>query len=197
MGKVNCGIADGHENQRQFALTFIDNCFFDRKGTDINCGARNHTKNGATPKSLMSRKIKVTVSIQLTKKEMKKLIFYIVFLFLTVTVAFSQSASLVGTYSIKEQGKLKEFMKIEKQGNEFTISEKQGGNWLSPKIVTPVSKSDLGKMLKETVMVDFTGLGNKNVALIKVPKGWRSGKFQCNTGYWLASMLGPIELYKN
>lgn len=34
-------------------------------------------------------------------------------------------SSLVGTYSIMEKGQLKEFIKIEENGNQFTLSEKQ------------------------------------------------------------------------
>jgi hypothetical protein len=29
-----------------------------------------------------------------------------------------------------------------------------------------------------------------------VPKGWKIGSFVCNTGYWLATVLGPAELRK-
>ena len=105
-------------------------------------------------------------------------------------------SSLVGTYSIEEGGQLKEFIRIEMQGDKFTMSEKQSGTWRTPVEITPVSKADLEKMLKEPVTVDFTALGNKNVAIIQVPKGWRSGKFESKTGVWLASMLGPIELHK-
>lgn len=77
------------------------------------------------------------------------------------------------------------------------MSEKRGGRWLlSPVEITPVSKADLDKMLNETVTVDFSGLGNNNIALIKVPKGWKSGQFECKTAYWLATMLGPVDVHK-
>ena len=104
--------------------------------------------------------------------------------------------SLVGTYSVEERGQLNEFIRIEKKGEKYLMSEKQGEHWLSPVEVIPVSKAELEKMLKETVTVDFSGLGNNNIALIKIPKGWKSGQFECKTGYWLATMLGPVGLHK-
>jgi hypothetical protein len=104
--------------------------------------------------------------------------------------------SLVGIYAVEERGQLNEFIRIEKQGDKFTMSEKQSGRWLPPVEITPVSKADLEAMLKEPVTVSFPGLGNKNVAIIQVPKGWRSGNFECKTGIWLATMLGPIDLHK-
>ena len=123
-------------------------------------------------------------------------------LLITIIVSFAiigcsaSSSSLAGTYSVEEGGQLKEFIRIEKQGDKFTMSEKQSGSWRTPVEITPVSKADLEKMLKEPVTVDFTALGNKSVAIIQVPKGWRSGKFECKTGVWLATMLGPIDLHK-
>ena len=119
-----------------------------------------------------------------------------VFLFASTGCAESP-ASLVGTYSIEEHGQLKEFIRIEKQGDKYLLSEKQSDRWLSPAEVTSVSKEDLEEMLKESVKVQFTGLGNNNVALIRVPKGWKSGQFTSTTGFWLATMLGPLELHKN
>lgn len=106
-------------------------------------------------------------------------------------------SSLVGTYSIEERGQLKEFIRIEKNGEKFTLSEKAGGNWIKPVEVTTLSKDDFEKIIKEPVTVDFIGLGNKNAAIIKVPKGWRTKNFESKTGVWLASVLGPIELHKN
>jgi hypothetical protein len=105
-------------------------------------------------------------------------------------------ASLVGTYSVKENGQLNEFIRIEKTGERYLMSEKQNDRWQAPVEITSVSKADLEKMLNEPVTVNFSGLGNKDSAIILVPKGWRSGDFECKTGIWLATMLGPIELHK-
>jgi len=123
-------------------------------------------------------------------------------LFITVFVSFAfsgcspETASLVGTYAVEENGQLNEFIRIEQQGGKFTLSEKQNGRWLTPVEINPVSKAALEKMLKEPVNVSFTGLGNDNVAVIQVPKGWKAGRFECKTGVWLATILGPVDLHK-
>lgn len=125
--------------------------------------------------------------------------FFVIITYCSVFVVAGCSGSptsLVGTYSIEEQGKMKEFIRIEKQGDKYFLTEKQSGKWLSPLEVTPVSKAKLEKTLKEPVKVEFSGIGNNNIALFQVPKGWKSGQFVCNTGFWLATMLGPIELHK-
>jgi hypothetical protein len=125
--------------------------------------------------------------------------FYVIvtcFFVFATTGCNATPASLVGTYSVEEHGRLIEFIRIEKQGDKYFMSEKQSGKWLSPVEVTPVSKADLEKILQQPVKIDFTGLGNKDIALLQVPKGWKSGTFECKTGFWLATMLGPVELHK-
>jgi hypothetical protein len=105
-------------------------------------------------------------------------------------------ASLVGIYSVEQHGQLYEFIRIEQKGDKYFMSEKQNGKWLSPGEVTPISKADFEKLLKKPVNIDFTGLGNNMSVLLQVPKGWKSGTFECKTGFWLATILGPIELHK-
>jgi len=70
---------------------------------------------------------------------------------------------------------------------------------MEPRPTRLMGKSDLQKLIKEPVTVHVVGLGNDSITLMlfKVPKGWRWGKFECKTGYWLLSALGPIELYKD
>ncbi|HTI60525.1 hypothetical protein [Mucilaginibacter sp.] len=122
----------------------------------------------------------------------------ILFLFSSTSLIAPQSSDVfIGAYSVKDNGQMKEYIKIEKHGNEFTVSEKLNGRWLSPKVVVPVTKSQMGKLLGKPINIQLLGLGNDNAALIKVPKGWHLDNFVCNTGYWLATVLGPIELYKN
>lgn len=113
-----------------------------------------------------------------------------------ITGCSESPSSLVGTYSVEENGQLNEFIRIEQEGDKFTLSEKQNGRWLSPVEITSVSKADLEEVLDEPVTVDFNGLGNETVAIIQVPKGWRSGNFESTTGIWLATIIGPIELHK-
>ena len=120
----------------------------------------------------------------------------ITILSIVITGCSISSSSLVGTYAVEERGQLRELIRIEKVGDKFTLSEKQSGGWLPPVEITPVSKASLEQFLKEPLTADFTALGNKNVAIVKVPKAWRSGKFESKTGIWLATFLGPIDLQK-
>lgn len=106
------------------------------------------------------------------------------------------SPDIVGTYSIMQRGKLVEFIRIESSVSGYTLSEKQSGKWRRPIEVNPVSKAQLEKILKQPVTAPFTGLGSKSIAIFQFPKGWTSRKFTCSTGYWLATVLGPIELHK-
>jgi hypothetical protein len=106
-------------------------------------------------------------------------------------------ASLVGTYSIEENGKLKETIRITQRGDTYLISEKDGHAWLVPTEVTPAGNQEAEDILGTPVTGISAGLGNPQVAVLQVPKGWKLGAFECRTGFWMASALGPIELHKN
>ena len=68
--------------------------------------------------------------------------------------------------------------------------------WKAPEQLTPVEKVTLEQLLKKPVSFDFVGLGTKFVAVLKVPKGWKMDQFECQTGYVMIWMLGPLELHK-
>jgi hypothetical protein len=104
---------------------------------------------------------------------------------------------LVGTYSVEEQGQLREYYRIQEIGSKFFLSDKHSGQWGSSVEVTPVSTEELARVLRAPVTIEFIGLGNDNLGLFQVPKGWKSGAFVCNTGYLIATVLGPRELHKN
>jgi hypothetical protein len=106
-------------------------------------------------------------------------------------------ASLVGTYSVEENGKLQDFLRVEKSGDTYTITEKDGKEWLSPAEVTPAGEQEVEDILGSPVKGLISGLGDRQVAVLKVPPGWKMGAFECKTGFWLASTYGPVELHKN
>jgi hypothetical protein len=105
--------------------------------------------------------------------------------------------TLVGTYSVEDHGQLKEYYRIQKIGEKFYLSDKDSGQWSSSVEVKPVTKEELAHVLREPVWIEFVGLGNDNLGVFQVPKGWRSGAFVCKTGYLIATVLGPRELHKN
>jgi hypothetical protein len=105
--------------------------------------------------------------------------------------------SLVGTYSVKDGGILREFIRIERDGDKYLMFEKDNRKWLEPQEIAPVDEEGLEKILAQPVGDSASGLGNESVAVVQVKKGWKLDKFESTTGFWLASALGPLELYKN
>ena len=106
-------------------------------------------------------------------------------------------ASLVGTYSVEANGKLQDFLRIEKSEDTYPFTEKDGTEWLSPAEVTPAGEQEVEEILGTPVNGISSGLGDREVAVLQVPQGWKMGDFECKTGFWLASALGPTELHKN
>lgn len=116
--------------------------------------------------------------------------------FLAITGCSKSLASLAGTYCVQDQGRLDEFVRVVEQGGRYFLYERQNNKWMAPGEVKPVGKAQFEKLTHEPVNDAVVGLVSNNVAIFQVPKGWRSGQFVCNTGYWLACFLGPIELHK-
>jgi hypothetical protein len=103
---------------------------------------------------------------------------------------------LVGTYSIRENGRLVEFVRILQDGDKYYVSEKDGLAWISPVEVSRVDEDDLERILSRPITANINALGNYGMAVVQVRKGWKLGSFECKTGFWLASSLGPVELHK-
>jgi hypothetical protein len=103
---------------------------------------------------------------------------------------------LVGTFAVQKDGALKDFVRIDRRAGRYFISEMKAGGWSAGKEVMAVSKQAFEKIVKKPVTVEFVGLGHNQAALFNVPRGWTSGTFVCRTGYWLATLLGPIEVHK-
>jgi hypothetical protein len=118
-------------------------------------------------------------------------------LFLPAAGCRKSPASLVGAYSVEENGRMKEFIRVERSGDTYNILEKDGAKWLSPGEVAPAGDEEVTEILGTPVTGISTGLGNRQIAVVEVPPEWKLGAFECKTGFWLASALGPIELHKN
>ena len=104
--------------------------------------------------------------------------------------------SLLGTFGVIENGKLVEFVRIERRQERYLLSRKHSGHWQTPTEVEPVTRAQLETIVREPVDVDFEGLGNDWLVVLNVPKGWKLGTFVCRTGYWVATVLGPVEVQK-
>jgi hypothetical protein len=116
--------------------------------------------------------------------------------FLFAVSCGTSTSSLIGTYSVEENGKLNEFIRIEQQNSKYIMAEKRDGKWLEPMEVKLIGKAELQELIKEPVTVDVVGVSTNSAALFKVPKGWKSHDFESKTGYWLGTVIGPVELHK-
>lgn len=107
-------------------------------------------------------------------------------------------ADLIGTYAVRDKTGFREVVKIEREGDAYVLFDKaRDGAWRKARqALAPVTKEQFGKMLKASADVPFDGLGNKSMAVFKVPKGWGQGKFKTDSGYFMVFALGPIELQK-
>lgn len=112
--------------------------------------------------------------------------------------AHAGEADLIGTYAARDKTGLREVVKIEREGSAYVLFDKaRDGSWRKAKQpLVPVTKEQFGKMLKAPADVPFDGLGNKGMAVFKVPQGWGQGKFKTDSGYFMVFALGPIELQK-
>jgi hypothetical protein len=118
-------------------------------------------------------------------------------LFAAASRCFGESlADLRGLFSVVEDGRVIEYIRIERRGVGFVLSRTHAGQWQSPVPVAPVTRQKLEAIIRQPVDIAFEGLGDDRLNVLKVPKGWRIGSFVCTTGYLLATTLGPTELHK-
>jgi len=106
--------------------------------------------------------------------------------------------SLVGEYQMKDKGKLIDFLKVEKKGDQFYITDYNDykKKWKTLGKVKVIEKSHLEILANQKIKVKFAGLGDKNIGIFRMPKGWGTDGFKTKSGYWTVSLFGPIELYK-
>lgn len=105
---------------------------------------------------------------------------------------------LIGVYAVNEKGVLKEFLKVSQDNGKFVLFEKiKTGTWRAEKEpLTTVSRAQFEKLLKHPYSAPFDGLANKGVAVFKVPGNFQEGKFKAESGYFVFSALGLVELHK-
>lgn len=105
--------------------------------------------------------------------------------------------TLLGTFELmNEDGSPIESIRIERHQQKYVLYRARHGQWQTPVEVASVSKPELESMINQRMDVEFEGLGNSELAVLKVPKGWKVGSFTCYSGYWLATVAGPAELQK-
>jgi len=105
--------------------------------------------------------------------------------------------ALIGTFELRDaNGSAIESIRIERRQQKYVLYRTHRGQ--SPTVVeiAAIGKPELQAILKQQIDADVEALGNGTLAVIKVPKGWKIGSFTCNSGYLLATVLGPAELQK-
>ena len=104
--------------------------------------------------------------------------------------------TLIGTYGVQNNGKTELFLRIVRKDGRYLLSEKISGKWATPINAIPLSQSTLHAYIKTPISVAFAGLGNNKIAVYKMPPGWNYKGFITKTGYWAATVSGPVALYK-
>lgn len=107
-------------------------------------------------------------------------------------------AELVGTYAVKQNGALKELIKIERQGDHYVMRDKvRTPEWSEAKMqMQPVTRERWKRITTDSENTAFVGVASDQLGIFKVPAGWKKNSFQTSTGYFLFYSQGPVEAYK-
>jgi hypothetical protein len=107
-------------------------------------------------------------------------------------------AELVGTYAVKQNGALKELIKIERQGDHYVMRDKvRTPEWSEPKMqMRPVTRERWQRITTDSENTAFVGVASEQLGIFKVPAGWKKNSFQTSTGYFLFYSQGPVEAFK-
>lgn len=107
-------------------------------------------------------------------------------------------AELVGIYAVKQNGALKELIKIERQGDGYVMRDKvRTPEWSEPKMqMRPVKREQWTRITTDKENTAFVGVASGQLGIFKVPAGWKKNGFQTSTGYFLFYSQGPVEAYK-
>ncbi|MFM9922572.1 hypothetical protein VLK31_06230 [Variovorax sp. H27-G14] len=107
-------------------------------------------------------------------------------------------ADLVGIYAVKQNGVLKELVKIERQGERYVMRDKvRTADWSEPKMqLQPVTRERWSRLTADQENTTFVGVASEQLGIFKVPAGWKKNGFSTETGYFLFYSRGPVEAYK-
>jgi len=107
-------------------------------------------------------------------------------------------ADLVGVYAVRQNGALKELIKIERQGDGYVMRDKvRTPEWSEPKMqMQPVTRERWSRITTDTENTSFVGISSDQLGIFKVPPGWQKNGFKTQTGYFLFYSQGPVEAYK-
>ncbi|SCX74212.1 hypothetical protein [Variovorax sp. EL159] len=106
--------------------------------------------------------------------------------------------ALVGVYAVKQDGVLKELVKIERRGDRYVMRDKvRTPDWSEAKMqMQPVTRERWNKITTDSENTAFIGVASDQLGIFKVPAGWKKNNFSTQTGYFLFYSQGPVEAYK-
>ncbi|MGJ7526799.1 hypothetical protein [Variovorax sp. GB1P17] len=106
--------------------------------------------------------------------------------------------ALVGVYAVKQDGVLKELVKIERQGDRYVMRDKvRTPEWSEAKMqMQPVTRERWNRITTDKENTAFLGVASDQLGIFKVPAGWKKNSFSTQTGYFLFYSQGPVEAYK-
>jgi len=107
-------------------------------------------------------------------------------------------ADLVGIYAVRQNGALRELVKIERQGDRYVMRDKvRTADWSEPKMqMQPVTRERWSRITTDRENTAFVGVASEQLGIFKVPAGWQKNGFKTSTGYFLFYSQGPVEAYK-
>ena len=107
------------------------------------------------------------------------------------------SDPLAGTWGIKEGDAVKPIMKVEKNGDQYAVSEYKNGSWepLKEK-VKPMTQDDLVKLTGRKEADSTIGIQSNSFAFFHVPVGWSVPGFATQTGYVIFVPIKLIDLQR-
>ena len=124
-------------------------------------------------------------------------------LLLSVLLACSSSNAednLIGTFSFDSNGQMKEMYRVEKDGENYILFDKNNYSQIWKKVETPlivITKEEFLKATKMEALDSFAGLRKgKQLLIYKTDKGFKLGGFTSKTGYFAFYAGSFLELHK-
>ena len=107
------------------------------------------------------------------------------------------SDTLAGTWGVKVGNAVKPLLKVEKNGDQYTVSDYRNGNWeLLKEQIKPMTSGDLAKVSGRKESDSVVGIQANAFAFFHVPVGWSVPGFATQTGYVIFVPIKLVDLQR-
>jgi hypothetical protein len=107
------------------------------------------------------------------------------------------SDSLAGTWGVKVGDTVKPFLKVEKDGDQYAVSDYKDGNWEPLKEqIKSMTPADLAKLTGRKESDNVVGIQANTFAFFHVPVGWSVPGFATQTGYVIFVPIKLVDLQR-